>query len=147
MDEDALAAKEAMQAALPEDLPVLEVTMVGDRTPSMMPLVCAARYRIENSGVTQEMLDRFRQAETVMAVRKTKSGEKEVNIRPMAYEFALTEDGTLLAELSLTPENTLKPDLMVKALTGEIPEGMRIHRTSLLAEGERGRRIPLMEKL
>ena len=146
-DVDALAAKEAMQAALPEDLPVLEVKMVGDRTPSMMPLVCAARYRIENSGVTQEMLDRFRQAETVMAVRKTKSGEKEVNIRPMAYEFALTEDGTLLAELSLTPENTLKPDLMVKALTGEIPEGMRIHRTSLLAKGERGRRIPLMEKL
>ena len=52
-DVDALAAKEAMQAALPEDLPVLEVKMVGDRTPSMMPLVCAARYRIENSGVTQ----------------------------------------------------------------------------------------------
>ena len=143
--------EDAMRASLPVDLPVLEARLVDDKHPAPMAMVRASDYRIEVLGDNRERIldavDAFVRRESIMAIRKTKSGEKEVNIRPMAYEFALTEDGTLLAELSLTPENTLKPDLMVKALTGEIPEGMRIHRTSLLAEGERGRRIPLMEKL
>ena len=124
-------AEEAMRAALPEDLPVLEVKLAEDRLPSLMPLVAASDYVIEQSGVTQEALEHFLSQECVMGIRKTKSGEKEINIRPLAYEVS-QENGSLKARLALTDKDTLKPDLLVKALDGDSEE-MKIHRVALLS--------------
>ena len=139
-------AEDAMRAALPGDLPVIQVKMVEDRLPSLMPMVYASEYRIDNSGVTEEMLADFRAQETVTAVRKTKSGEREINIRPLAYDLRLDGDA-LIARLALTDKDTLKPDLLVKTLTGKENEELRIHRTALLAKGEGGELAPLMETL
>jgi len=139
-------AEDAMRSALPDDLPVLQVKMVDDRTPSLMPMVRCSEYRIVNSGVTAEMIDCFLASETVMAVRKTKSGEKEINIRPLAYELKL-EDDVLVARLALTDKDTLKPDLLVKSLVGEVSEDIKIHRVALLAEGKDGALEPLMQTL
>ena len=47
----------------------------------------------------------------------------------------------------LTEQNTLKPDLLVKALSeiaGVEPPEARIHRTMLLGEAPDGRMAPLM---
>lgn len=137
-------AEEAMRGALPEDLPVLEVKLVDDRLPSLMPMVRASDYRIENAGVTQEMLDAFLAQDTVMAVRKTKSGEKEINIRPLAMDVRL-EGETLLARLSLNETDTLKPDLLLSALGGNT-EDVKIHRVALLAQTDEGF-APLMTTL
>lgn len=139
-------AEEAMRSALPDDLPVLEVKLVDDRTPSMMPLVRASKYRISGSGISREMLDEFIAKDSVMAMRKTKSGEKLVDIRPMA--IALDMDGDdIIATLSLTDKETLKPDLLVRAITGSDPENMRIHRLELLGENKEGELAPLMSVL
>lgn len=138
--------EDAMRSALPGDLPVLQVKMADDRMPSLMPMVHASEYRIENSGVTDEMLADFMAQDTVCAMRKTKSGEREINIRPLAYELRLEEDA-LIAKLALTDRDTLKPDLLVKALTGKENEEMRIHRIALLAKQEDGVFAPLMETL
>lgn len=139
-------AEDAMRAALPGDLPVIQVKMVEDRLPSLMPMVYASEYRIDNSGVTEEMLADFRAQETVTAVRRTKSGEREINIRPLAYDLRLDGDA-LIARLALTDKDTLKPDLLVKTLTGKENEELRIHRISLLVKGEGGELAPLMERL
>ena len=139
-------AEDAMRAALPGDLPVIQVKMVEDRLPSLMPMVYASEYRIDNSGVTEEMLADFRAQETVTAVRRTKSGEREINIRPLAYDLRLDGDA-LIAKLALTDKDTLKPDLLVKTLTGKENEELRIHRIALLAKGEGGELAPLMERL
>ena len=139
-------AEEAMRSALPDDLPVLQVKMVDDRLPSLMPMVRYSEYRIENSGVTAEMLDKFLASDNVMAIRKTKSGEREINIRPLAYELHLEGD-VLIAKLALTDKDTLKPDLLVRSLTGVDNEDMRIHRVALLAEDKNGELAPLMQTL
>ena len=140
-------AEDAMRAALPDDLPVLQVKMVDDRLPSLMPMVRCSEYRIENSGVTEDMLSEFLAKDTVMAVRKTKSGEKEINIRPLAYELRI-EDGILITRLALTDKDTLKPDLLVRTLTGiEENDDMKIHRVALLAEGKDGEFEPLMQTI
>lgn len=139
-------AEDAMRAALPGDLPVIQVKMVEDRLPSLMPMVYASEYRIDNSGVTEEMLADFRAQETVTAVRRTKSGEREINIRPLAYDLKLEGDA-LIARLALTDRDTLKPDLLVKTLTGKENEELRIHRIALLVKGEGGELAPLMERL
>ncbi|MBQ4089262.1 MAG: DUF2344 domain-containing protein [Clostridia bacterium] len=139
-------AEEAMRAALPDDLPVLQVKMVEDKLPSLMPMVHASEYRIENSGVTQEMIADFNSKDEVLAIRKTKSGEREINIRPLAYELRLEGD-VLVAVLALTDKDTLKPDLLVKTLVGKDNEDMRIHRVALHSKDSDGRFVPLMENI
>lgn len=143
--------EEAMRAALPVDLPVLEVRMVDDRHPAPMAMVRASDYEITLSGetaaATLDAAEEFLRRESVMAMRKTKSGEREVDIRPMA--LSLKHEGDVLsARLMLTEKDTLKPDLLVRALAeiagAEVPE-MRIHRRCLLGEDESGALKPLME--
>ena len=143
--------EDAMRAALPVDLPVLEVRMVDDRHPAPMAMVRASDYEITLSGetaaATLDAAEEFLRRESVMAVRKTKSGEREVDIRPVA--LLLEREGDVLsARLMLTEKDTLKPDLLVRALAeiagAEVPE-MRIHRRCLLGEDESGALKPLME--
>lgn len=137
--------EEAMRSALPVDLPIMEVKLIDDRAPSLMPLVRASEYRISGSGISREMLDGFIASESVMAIRKTKSGEKLIDIRPLALNLHMDEEGDILARLSLTDKDTLKPDLLVRSITGEDPENMRIHRIALLGENREGELKPLME--
>ncbi len=143
--------EEAMRQALPEDLPVLEVKMVDDRHPAPMAMVRASEYLITLSGDTAKdalaALPDFLGSEHVSAIRKTKSGEREVDIRPLAMRVERTEDG-MNALLRLTEKETLKPDLLVNTLSGiadvEVPQ-MRIHRLCLLGEDDQGMLRPLME--
>ena len=137
--------EEAVRAALPEDLPVLEVRMIDDRHPAPMAQVRAADYCIsfeseEARAAVLGQIPGFLAEETVMAMRKTKSGEKPVNVRPLAIELR-AEGELLLARLKLTETDTLKPDLLVRTLADragvEAPE-TRIHRTCLLGEDENG---------
>ena len=143
--------EEAMRQALPEDLPVMEVRMVDDRHPAPMAMVRASDYEIalsgENAGAVLDAVDAFLASEQVMAVRKTKSGEKEIDIRPLAISLERAGD-VLLARLKLTETDTLKPDLLVNSLAklaGVEPPEARIHRKCLLGEDESGALRPLME--
>ena len=143
--------EEAMRQALPEDLPVLEVRMVDDRHPAPMAMVRASDYEIalsgENAGAVLDAVDAFLASGQVMAVRKTKSGEKEIDIRPLAISLERAGD-VLLARLKLTETDTLKPDLLVNSLAklaGVEPPEARIHRRCLLGEDESGALRPLME--
>ena len=143
--------EEAMRQALPEDLPVMEVRMVDDRHPAPMAMVRASDYEIalsgENAAAVLDAVDAFLASEQVMAVRKTKSGEKEIDIRPLAISLERAGD-VLLARLKLTETDTLKPDLLVNSLAklaGVEPPEARIHRKCLLGEDESGALRPLME--
>ena len=143
--------EEAMRYALPEDLPVLEVKLLEDRAPSVMSRVVASDYHVKLIGDTAAAvigaIEGFRTAEEVLAVKKTKSGEKEINIRPLTLEIAPAEDG-FDARLMLTERDALKADLLAQALAAragvEAPE-MRIHRKTLLGRDETGALRPLME--
>ena len=143
--------EDAIRAALPEDLPVLEVRMVDDRHAAPMALVKMADYRVdlegESASAVLEQIPAFMARETVTAMKKTKSGEKEINARPMVIE--LTPDDTgFNARLMLTERESIKPDLLVALLAEmagvEAPEA-RIHRLLLLGEDAEGRLKPLME--
>ncbi|MGN0803281.1 MAG: TIGR03936 family radical SAM-associated protein [Candidatus Faecivicinus sp.] len=143
--------EEAMRAALPVDLPVLEVRLVDDRHPAPMAMVRASDYSIELSGktaqATLDAVETFLAREQVLAMRKTKSGEREVDIRPMAIALQRTENG-LDARLKLTEKDTLKPDLLIRSLAelaGVEPPEAKIHRRCLLGEDESGALKPLME--
>ena len=142
--------EDAVRAALPADLPVKEVRMIDDKHPAPMALVRMSDYVISLDGGTAgaviAAVPEFFSRENVMGLKKTKSGEKEINLRPLAIELKQTDVG-LFCRLMLTEQNTLKPDLLVKALSeiaGVEPPEARIHRTMLLGEAPDGRMAPLM---
>ena len=141
-----------MRRALPEDLPVLEVKLVDDRYPSVMGQVVASDYRITLGGDSAQavidLIPAFLDSTQIMAMKKTKSGEKEINIRPLALRLEAAEGNTLHARLMLTEKDALKADLLVRTLAEmagvDAPE-MRVHRLSLLGKDAAGELRPLME--
>ena len=80
-------------------------------------------------------------------MRKTKSGEKQTNIRPMSILLEKEPTG-LYARLMLTERETLKPDLLVATLAKmagvELPQ-TRINRLLLLGMDASGSPTPLLE--
>lgn len=144
-------ALEQMRSALPPEMPVYSCRLVEDKHPALMANLVMADYRIELKGVDAEKIlgavGGYLAEETVTGVRKTKSGEKEVNIRPQTVALS-AQEGALYARLMLTPEDTLKPDTLVDALasrSGAADYECSICRTALLTRRENGEIIDLME--
>lgn len=143
--------EDAMRAALPEDLPVLEVKLVDDRHPAPMAQVVMADYRValtgESAGAVAAQIPAFMNCVSVMGVKKSKSGEREINIRPLVISIDPMESG-FFARLMLTERDSLKPDLLVRALSEmagvDAPEAA-IHRLALLGRDAAGSLRPLME--
>ena len=143
--------EEAMRFALPEELPVLEVKLVDDRRPSIMSQVFASDYNVqlngENADAVLAAIDGFLAEAHVTAMKKSKSGEKEIDIRPLVLSLTPCEGG-FAARLMLTEKDALKPDLLARTLAQragvEAPE-LRIHRVNLLGKNDAGELVPLME--
>lgn len=143
--------EEAMRFALPDELPVLEVKLVDDRRPSIMSQVYASDYVVqfsgENADAVLSAIDGFLAEKHVYAMKKSKSGEKEIDIRPLVLSLTPCEGG-FATRLMLTEKDALKPDLLARTLAQragvEAPE-MRIHRVNLLGKNDAGGLVPLME--
>lgn len=141
----------ALRDALPEDLPVLEVRMIDDRHPAPMALVRMADYRVrlegEGARAAIAQIGDFMARETVAAVKKTKSGEREINARALVQALAPLPEG-FSARLMLTESASVKPDMIAALLAdmaGVEPPEARVHRVCLLGEDGEGALRPLME--
>ena len=151
-DVEASHALEQMRAALPDEMPVHRCRAVSDKFPALMAMLVMADYDItfpegDASPIMSATL-RYMNEVSVMAVRKTKSSEREVNIRALTISLEPKDERTLSARLMLTPEDTLKPDLLTQKLiemAGVGDMSFRIERTSLLGRGADGSIVPLME--
>ena len=133
-----------MNRALPPEMQLVSARALDDRHPALMAMVQAANYRItlldaqaaescrdalttltEQADFTPLLavtvifaLPGFLAQEEILAERKTKSGVKEVNIRPWIFELSM-EGGTLHAVLALSETENCKPDMLVTALCAE----------------------------
>lgn len=149
-DIDREFALSEMRRALPPGLPVIDVALVDDRHPKMMASLELADYRVtlpeESAQAIIAQIPGFMADESVMAVRKTKSGEKLTDIRPMAV-FIQAAGNVLTMRLSANETSTLKPDLLISVLAEragvEAPDA-KIHRTALLGRDENGNIVPLL---
>ncbi len=114
--------REHLNAALPADLRCLSVRAVADEHPAPMALLRAARYLMELEGeagrTCAAALPDLLAAETLPAVRKTKTGEKPCDVRPMVYQVETLGPNTVCATLALCEQGTLKPDLFLSVLAG-----------------------------
>ena len=143
---------DAMKSALPPEMPVYRVRLVPDQFPALMARVYCSDYVIRLSGPDAPQIigavSGYLAESEVLAMRKSKSGMKEVNIRPMTLKLEVGDDLSLNVRLMLTEQSTLKPDLLVSALAqraGASDYSLRIHRTMLLTRQEDGTLIPLFD--
>lgn len=112
------AFKAQFSAALPPDLPLVSCTAVDDRHPAPMAQLSAASYEAKLDAVPEsfgETLTAFLNQPEIPAMRKTKTGLKPCDIRPMIYALSLTGD-TLCMTLALCEKATCKPDLLLDSL-------------------------------
>ena len=143
--------EDAVRAALPEDLPVLEVRMVDDRHTAPMALVRMSDYTVrlegESASAILGQIPSFMETEVVPAVKKTKSGERTINARPLVLSMEPTGPDSFNARLMLTESQSIKPELLVDLLAGmagvEAPR-VRVHRRMLLGLDAQGNPAPLM---
>ena len=143
--------EDAVRAALPEDLPVLEVRMVDDRHAAPMALVKMSDYVVRLEGESAPaiigQIPAFLERETVTAVKKTKSGEKEINARPLVLSLEAMGEDSFRTRLMLTESQSIKPELLVGLLADlagvEAPQ-TRVHRLALLGLDAEGNPAPLM---
>lgn len=139
-------ALETMRAALPAEMPVYEVRFMAENHPSMMSLVRMTEYRITPANHFEELreaAEKFMAMTTCPGIRKTKSGEREIDLRPLCLKLE-AEDGVFTARLMLTETDTLKPDLLMDTLSkfaGIETPAYRVFRTCLMGEGE----VPILD--
>ena len=146
---------EKMNRVLPPALAASRVVTADDRHSALMGMLKQATYTIDLAGggaqAVADAIEGFLAQETIMAIRKTKSGEKLVDIRPMIHDLHIVrreeEAVRLHARVSFEEIATLKPDVLVGALatfSGAQPDRVRIHRTGLLGVRD-GQATPLIE--
>lgn len=150
-------ALHALKEALPPAMPVTRVRLVDDRFKKMGARLEAAAYRFDlhsdpdTAVALLDVLPRFLAEKEIMALRKSKSAERMVDIRPMIFrlEGEISKNGAVLqATVSFTEPATLKPTLLLESLTRytglEIPS-VFIRRTGLLGRDSSGTLVPLFD--
>lgn len=140
----------AMNAAMPPDMQLRSARALEDKHPALMAMVAAADYdiRILDAEAAEKMvaaLPAYMAQETIMAQRKTKSGIKECDAKPLIH--SLTGEGdTLHALLTLTERESCKTDMIVTTLAAfagvETPRVM-VLRNALLGTAADGALAPL----
>lgn len=145
----------ALTPSLPLSLPLVATRAIEDKHPALMASLRTAEYRARLPegeaaramlAAVPDMLAR----EEIIALRRTKKGEKPCDIRPMIH-LLTAEDGEapgLHFRTSLTEQASLRPDLLLRTLADiagvQVPEGVHLCRLRLYG-GTFDAPVPLME--
>ena len=119
---DPEAVRAALDAALPEDVAVLECVEAVEGTGSLADRIDAAVWRIELPGLAladlRQALDAFLASEEVTVARRTKNGLKDVDARAAVSGASVAEEaGCAILKLvvrQVTP--AVRPDDVLAAL-------------------------------
>ena len=112
-----------MNRAMPPEMQLSEARCVDDRHPALMASLKAACYDLlirdpAEAASLVAAIPNMLSRETIPALRKTKSGLKEVDIKPMIY--ALRGEGQhIFCTLALTERETCRPQMLLEALARE----------------------------
>ena len=122
---------EKMNAILPQGMKVVAAKLVTDDTAPAMARLAAAVYHISAENGFQALeaaLPGFMNQSTIPYLKKTKSGERMDDFRPLVYNLTL-KDGVLQAVLAITQQGTAKPDQLMGLLCAHA--GMAVPRLSI----------------
>ncbi len=144
-----------LNAQMVHEIQVLQIVRVPeDKASKGMTLVSAADYLVEfrNPDLLPDSLEKriedFLRQDQIRIVKKSKSGERDWDIRPLIYRMEAREGG-IFFRLSAGSQDNLKPEAAAEAFASwmgaELPEfSLKIHRIEIFASTGRGF-VPLGE--
>ncbi|HHT48848.1 MAG TPA: DUF2344 domain-containing protein [Firmicutes bacterium] len=112
---------QALKQNLPPGLTVLNVHKIAPKTPSLMSQITSIYYRFLlkrkrplTDGQVEEWFMALWSRPQLIVTKKTKAGEKEVDIRSLwqGYELTVQTDGLIIfrVKVAFGPEGTIRPD-------------------------------------
>lgn len=120
------SSKEMVQAlneVMVDDIEVLSFKKLSDSSQNAMASLVAADYRLtlrkeepfkqrQREKLFQE-IETFLNQESIPIMKKTKKGEKEIDLKSLIYHFSVKEDSLFLTVAAGSAEN-VKPELIVE---------------------------------
>ena len=149
-----------LNACLPPDLQIVSAKPVSDEFPTLMSLMAGSEYsvRLPRSAAADQAAARFADfmaLKEYIAVRRTKSGDADCNIRPFVLDGGIenseTEHVIHLTIVSDPKDGALKPSLWLRCLyefagqDAQETEKAMIFREKMLARNKEGRLVPMEE--
>lgn len=137
--------KNTLNAVLPKGLEILAAARVEGKEMDFARLDRAEYIvEVELSDNTYFSVDSFLAQEAIIVMKKTKSGEKETDIREHIFNLSVTKREGRIVTLSMCISAgsgyNLKPDTVIAAMEkyidGFAAEFIAVHRVSLLAGNE-----------
>ena len=106
-----------------EGMEALSYRALPDDAGNAMSLVAAADYEVRfREGYETEDLDaffagipEFLKKEEILFLKKTKKGEKEINIRPQIYQMEARPEHKIFLQIATGSAANLKPDAVLRA--------------------------------
>jgi len=145
--EEVLSSKKAIQqlnAVMADGIYVVSFRSLPENSKNAMSIVAAADYEIRfRKGYEldgwQERFPQLMSRSEILAVKTTKKGQQEINLRPYIYAWSIEGD-TLFVKLSSGSVNNIKPEFLMqifaeKVFNVDLPKfALLIHRKEIYAE-------------
>ncbi len=147
-----------LNGAMNEGIKAEKCRLLPEHAPKSMTLIAAAGYRLRYETYPEDdaaiagytdSLERFLSSDSIPAVKKTKTGEKEIDLKPLIHGYDIAENGDLNIILHAGSKDHVKPALLFErfsafAGTEFVPMALKVHRTEMYTEKD-GVMIPLIE--
>ena len=155
-------AMKRLNAAMVEGVEVTGYVRLPDNAKTSMAIVAAADYRLSvKEGYSSplsatEWADRikeyFTDAKSFVIVKQTKKSEREVDLKPLVYEFKVKEDESspvFFLKVSTGSIDNIKPELVLASLYEKCglsydENAIQIHRLEVYARDDQEEFIPLL---
>lgn len=151
----------ALNDTMVDGVEIVSYVKLSDHAKTAMSLVAAADYRLtykegyESPFSTEEwqniLLQKYEEQSEFLIVKKTKKGEREVDLKPLVYKFHVQDfEGRPAFFISVSTGSTdnIKPELVLSSIYEACgltyrDEAIQIHRLEVYARDEQDQFIPL----
>lgn len=156
-------AMKRLNAAMVEGVEVTGYVRLPDNAKTSMAIVAAADYRLSvKEGYSSPLSaaewansikEYFTDAKSFVIVKQTKKSEREVDLKPLVYEFKVKEDESgpvFFLKVSTGSIDNIKPELVLASLYEKCglsydENAIQIHRLEVYARDEQEEFIPLLD--
>ncbi len=121
-EDDLKSITDRLNQVMVEGIEVLSCRKLQDSSKNAMSIVCAADYTLEfREGYQPKDLDEFFEKlldfyaqEQIVITKKTKKGQKEMDLKPLIYQLRRNGEGIFM-QVSTDSTDNIKPELVMEA--------------------------------
>ncbi|WP_408071163.1 TIGR03936 family radical SAM-associated protein [Butyrivibrio sp. JL13D10] len=129
--DSASSVMDALNGAMNEGIVITAICELPDKCENAMTSVAAAEYLISfrdgkaPSFDIEKTFGEFMSQKEILAVKKTKNGEKTIDIKPLIYKWEILPDNKIHVLLSAGSSSNLKAALLIDSLFSFANEEMK----------------------